>query len=275
MQCMDRDWMTTGRRPSGLCGAAIIISARIHGFKRSTKQITDVVHVCDETIRRRLEEFSTTSTARMQKIDFDCADKIVDDGQGKDPPAYIKNRKREKENQEQIVNTEILFKQAKEIEKIFSYEKNEKLIKNDSDIGTTLDQTLIDNTYLNEKKSELIKQTYISNNSNSIQFQSSSLKKSQNVENEDLSDIEDVSNFIVTQDEYKLKKLLWEILFKDWIEEQKEKKKAEKKQVKKRIRKLSKLDTTISRDPVEAIKNSSKFGKKINLNLLNNMFKNK
>jgi ribosomal protein S13 len=25
--------MTTGRRPNGLCGAAILISAKIHGFK--------------------------------------------------------------------------------------------------------------------------------------------------------------------------------------------------------------------------------------------------
>jgi transcription factor IIIB 90 kDa subunit len=275
MQCMDRDWMTTGRRPSGLCGAAIIISARIHGYKRSTKQITDIVHVCDETIRRRLEEFSTTSTARMQKSDFDCADKIVDDGQGKDPPAYIKNRKREKESQEQIVNREILFKQAKEIEKIFSDDKKEKLIKIESEQGTTLDQTLVVNSHLKETNFESIKQNYLSKISDPIKAESSPLKKSLQIENEDLSDIEDVSNFIVTQEEYKLKKLLWEILFKDWIEEQKEKKKAEKKQVKKRIRKLSKLDTTISRDPVEAIKNSTKFGKKINLNLLNNMFKNK
>jgi transcription initiation factor TFIIIB Brf1 subunit/transcription initiation factor TFIIB len=27
--------MTTGRRPNGLCGAAILISAKIHGFRRT------------------------------------------------------------------------------------------------------------------------------------------------------------------------------------------------------------------------------------------------
>lgn len=54
---MDREWMGTGRRPNGLCGAAILIAARYHGFKRNTTQIVKVVHVCDETIRNRLAEF--------------------------------------------------------------------------------------------------------------------------------------------------------------------------------------------------------------------------
>ena len=64
---MKRDWINVGRRPSGLCGAAILISARCHGFKRTTKQIVNVVHVCDETIRRRLDEFSRTDAAKMSK----------------------------------------------------------------------------------------------------------------------------------------------------------------------------------------------------------------
>ncbi len=28
---MNRDWMQTGRRPSGICGAALYIAAYIHG----------------------------------------------------------------------------------------------------------------------------------------------------------------------------------------------------------------------------------------------------
>ena len=38
VQCMKRDWMQTGRRPSGICGAALFIAAHIHGFERS-KQV--------------------------------------------------------------------------------------------------------------------------------------------------------------------------------------------------------------------------------------------
>lgn len=35
VQSMKRDWMQTGRRPSGICGAAIFIAAHIHGFART------------------------------------------------------------------------------------------------------------------------------------------------------------------------------------------------------------------------------------------------
>jgi len=31
---MKRDWMQTGRRPSGICGAALYIAAHIHGAAR-------------------------------------------------------------------------------------------------------------------------------------------------------------------------------------------------------------------------------------------------
>ena len=36
LQSMDRAWISTGRRPNGLCGAAILIAARVLNFQRST-----------------------------------------------------------------------------------------------------------------------------------------------------------------------------------------------------------------------------------------------
>ncbi len=63
LQSMKRAWISMGRRPNGLCGAAILIAARYHGFKRSITQIVRVVHVCQETIRKRLDEFKGTRTA--------------------------------------------------------------------------------------------------------------------------------------------------------------------------------------------------------------------
>ena len=32
LNAMDRDWMTTGKRPNGICAAALLISARCYGF---------------------------------------------------------------------------------------------------------------------------------------------------------------------------------------------------------------------------------------------------
>lgn len=60
---MNRAWISTGRRPHGLCGAALLIAARFHGFKRSTSQIVKVVHVCEETVRKRINEFKKIKIA--------------------------------------------------------------------------------------------------------------------------------------------------------------------------------------------------------------------
>lgn len=67
IQRMKRDWMCQGRRPSSLCGAAILIATKIHDVKCSTSDICKTVYVCDETIRRRLEEFKKTSVAKLTK----------------------------------------------------------------------------------------------------------------------------------------------------------------------------------------------------------------
>ena len=67
LQRMKRDWMSYGRRPNSLCGAAILIAAKYHGFKRTINQIVQTVNACDETIRKRLEEFKKTSVASLTR----------------------------------------------------------------------------------------------------------------------------------------------------------------------------------------------------------------
>ena len=41
---MKKDWIHFGRRPSGLCGAALLIASRLHEFCRT---VTDVIKVED------------------------------------------------------------------------------------------------------------------------------------------------------------------------------------------------------------------------------------
>ena len=65
LQFMKRDWITTGRRPSGLCGACILIAAKLHKLDINIKILSDVVHVCPQTIQNRIEEFSLTKVASM------------------------------------------------------------------------------------------------------------------------------------------------------------------------------------------------------------------
>ena len=76
---MNRSWISLGRRPNGLCGAAILIAARMHGFRRTPEQIVKVVHVCDETLRKRIGEFKTIKTAALSFKQFkEIADKEKD-----------------------------------------------------------------------------------------------------------------------------------------------------------------------------------------------------
>ena len=61
VQRMKRDWIQTGRRPSGICGAALLIAARVHGFRRTQREVVRIVRICDVTLRKRLSEFSDTA----------------------------------------------------------------------------------------------------------------------------------------------------------------------------------------------------------------------
>merc|ERR1711893_313458 len=42
---MKKDWIHFGRRPSGLCGAALLIAARLHEFCRTVGDVVKVVKV--------------------------------------------------------------------------------------------------------------------------------------------------------------------------------------------------------------------------------------
>lgn len=88
LQRMKRDWMCHGRRPTGLVGAAILMAARLHGFKRTTNEIVKTVHVCDETIRKRIVEFKQTSVAKLTKEEFERLDLENDIKEESDPPAF-------------------------------------------------------------------------------------------------------------------------------------------------------------------------------------------
>ncbi|WOL01895.1 transcription factor IIIB [Canna indica] len=67
---MKRDWMQTGRKPSGLCGAALYISALSHGLNYSKSDIVSVVHICETTLTRRLIEFENTESGSLTIEEF-------------------------------------------------------------------------------------------------------------------------------------------------------------------------------------------------------------
>ncbi|KAI5831915.1 cyclin-like protein [Schizophyllum commune Tattone D] len=91
VQRFDRDWMTRGRRPAGICGAALLLAARMNNFRRSVEEIVQVVKIADVTLKKRLEEFKNTPSGALTLADF----RNVWLDEEVDPPAYTKGRQRE------------------------------------------------------------------------------------------------------------------------------------------------------------------------------------
>ena len=58
---MKRDWMQTGRRPSGVCGAALWVAALLHGYERSKRDV--VVGACQTSLDFTGTLYPTTCVA--------------------------------------------------------------------------------------------------------------------------------------------------------------------------------------------------------------------
>jgi len=67
---MKRDWMVEGRQPAGLCGACIILAARMNNFRRTIREVVYVVKVADVTIFSRLAEFKRTQSGGLTVEQF-------------------------------------------------------------------------------------------------------------------------------------------------------------------------------------------------------------
>ena len=67
---MKRDWMVTGRHPAGLCGACIILAARMNNFRRSVREVVYIAKVSDMTISARIEEFRRTKASTLTVEQF-------------------------------------------------------------------------------------------------------------------------------------------------------------------------------------------------------------
>ena len=94
---MKRDWIHLGRRPSSLCGAALLISSRLHQFSRTLTDVIKIVMLHESTVKERLIEFGETSVSDLTIEEFMTADlEAMEDEQ--DPPSFTRARKKDKES---------------------------------------------------------------------------------------------------------------------------------------------------------------------------------
>lgn len=241
VQCMKSQWITQGRNPCGICGAAIYIGLKYHGYNVKLEEISSIVRVSVPVIKMRIGEFSQTPYSTLTKTEFDKGDfnnvKIMD------PPAYILNKDKHCFNNE-----------SKESKKDSS-----SMQSKGEDCGNIVTKEC---------------------SFSSINLYENAINNHQQIdEEEDISELKDEEkdNYIYTDKEYDLRKVVWEEKNKEWLEEQNKK---EIKYLKKRQR--SKLLETLSNannthhsytTPSEAILKTNKF-RKIGLNksFINNLF---
>eukprot|EP01126_Amoeba_proteus_P005011 TRINITY_DN11651_c0_g1_i2.p1 TRINITY_DN11651_c0_g1~~TRINITY_DN11651_c0_g1_i2.p1 ORF type:complete len:321 (-),score=46.98 TRINITY_DN11651_c0_g1_i2:133-1095(-) len=86
VQRMDRDWIRSGRRPAGICGAALLMAARVYGFDRTPADIVHIVRIGDHTLMKRIREFLLTpsSSLTIEQLEAD----VEVDGETLPPVMY-------------------------------------------------------------------------------------------------------------------------------------------------------------------------------------------
>lgn len=82
---MKKDWIHTGRRPDGVCAAALLISTRIHGMDVQLVDIAELFRITPIVVKNRLQEFKNTPSAQLTVDQFHTHDYHVE----QDPPKFI------------------------------------------------------------------------------------------------------------------------------------------------------------------------------------------
>ncbi|TIC26717.1 BRF1-domain-containing protein [Wallemia mellicola] len=104
----DEDFISHGRRPAGICGAALLLAARMNNFRRSVEEIVQVVKIADVTVQKRLDEFSRSTAGDLTIEDFRDDQHWHNNRANEEtlPPTFYKARRKEKIEEEAAAKPE-------------------------------------------------------------------------------------------------------------------------------------------------------------------------
>ncbi|XP_039281553.1 transcription factor IIIB 90 kDa subunit [Nilaparvata lugens] len=140
VQRMKKDSLHSGRHPSGLCGAALLMAARLHDFNRNVNNIIRIVNVHETTLKKRLMEFGDTLTSKLTLEEF----LSVDLEEEQDPPSYKAARLKDSERLNKLMEDEKSEQQLTDLQwqiekQLNARQKNKRKRKNDCDESITSD----------------------------------------------------------------------------------------------------------------------------------------
>lgn len=77
-------------RPTGICGAALLLAARALNLNRTVTDIVNIIHISHGVVKKRLDEFANTPSASLTIDEFNN----VDLEESEDPPAYQESKRK-------------------------------------------------------------------------------------------------------------------------------------------------------------------------------------
>lgn len=215
---MNRDWMIQGRRPAGISAAALIISSRVHGFMRTNEEVMTVVRMSSSTVQKRLDEFLLTSASNLTPDQFEVKSEIIKDEL--DPPifsqrvrafTYLEPVKDETntDSEERVNNSQSTQVSVQQVET----QQTENVIEiNEEDVRAV--NALFDQEEIQELDEDFREDE--TNTWSNYRFEISNKPEINNfvffedeVEEDNISTDDEIEKMIVNDDEFNVRKSLW------------------------------------------------------------------
>ncbi|ANB12436.1 transcription factor TFIIIB subunit BRF1 [Sugiyamaella lignohabitans] len=97
-QRMGKDWLTIGRRPTGVAAACVLLACRMNNIRVSKAQIVQIAKVGETTVQRRLDEFSNTSAGGLAVGTFRAT--MIESSA--DPPSFTRRQELNRKASEKL-----------------------------------------------------------------------------------------------------------------------------------------------------------------------------
>ncbi|KAK1373715.1 hypothetical protein POM88_029908 [Heracleum sosnowskyi] len=252
------------RNVGGVCGAAVYIAALANGFTCQKSDVERVVRVCDGVLRARLIEFGKTGSGGLTVDEFSRI-------------AYEFEEDKDLELRDFGGDLDVLCRHNDQEAYCYGlcnvcYKEFVELCKG---LGCGSNTRAFDRA-----KTERLIQGCI-NHDFGFSKKFSSVSSSVSDESEDLSDVE-VDEYLDGEKEAEGKKVLWEVMNKEYIREQdlkktaaatgEVKKKPRKKQMEKRGTKVDNATAPASAEATQQTSNKKRLNSLINFDALNELF---
>lgn len=294
VQRMKKDSIHSGRRPTGLCGAALLIAARMHEFNRTINDILEIVRIHESTLKKRLFEFGQTPSSGLTLDEFMTIDLEAE----QDPPAFLAARQRDKERLKKSTTTETVAEFTK-LQKLID-EQLEKDLKgrlknilpgvriNEKDIDDNDVNDMIDNESglsadivneadagaANAEEKELLPDTtaIYERPDVSIVHEKDPLESSLDVDPMDDIDDAEIDNYILQPEDVARKTDVWNKLNADYLEKAKLRQEKLSKEPEKKKRKVARKSqippSNTAGEAIAKMLQEKKISSKINYDVL-------